>query len=124
LLCGRAKTSFIKNKAKKSILVSVKKNLFQEYSDHYKKGSLLSLRDEMSSSQQQGEGHPFESAFEPNRDDISSGMVVVRPPRNFIDNDENYGPLTCFPFYLENESSLPSGFQAFLLLCTSFFVLR
>ncbi len=62
-------------------------------------------------SQQSGGDPEGIIAFEPNRDDISSGMVVVQPPRNFIDNDENYGPLTCFPFHLENESTLPPGFQ-------------
>jgi hypothetical protein len=47
---------------------------------------------------------------EPNRDDISSGMVAVRPPRQFHDDSERFGALYCFPFHLEQES-LPPAFQ-------------
>ncbi len=53
---------------------------------------------------------------EPNRDDISSGMVAVRPPRNFHDDSERYSALYCFPFHLDQES-LPPAFQ---VLCYIF----
>ena len=50
-----------------------------------------------------------ETMLEPNRDDLSSGMVVV-PPRPIHDNEETSGPLVCFPFYLKEQSSLPTEF--------------
>ena len=51
-----------------------------------------------------------EFALEPNRDDISSGMLVV-PSKPILDDENNYASLLCFPFYLVDESTLPPGFQ-------------
>ena len=45
--------------------------------------------------------------LEPNRDDLSSGMVVV-PPRPIHDNEQIAGPLICFPFHLKEQSALPT----------------
>ena len=45
--------------------------------------------------------------LEPNRDDLSSGMMVV-PPRAIHDNEQNAGPLICFPFHLKEQSALPA----------------
>ena len=49
----------------------------------------------------------------PNRDDISSSMVVI-PPGPILDDPEYFAPLLCFPFHLKEESALDKSLQELL----------
>ena len=51
--------------------------------------------------------------IQPNRDDISPGMVVL-PSEPLVDDPDHYAPLICFAFHTKEESSLPKALQQVL----------
>ena len=63
-----------------------------------------------SQQQQHQHSHPNN---QPNRDDISPGMVVI-PCEHILDDPAQFGPLMCFAFHSKEESSIPKSLQQVL----------
>lgn len=56
------------------------------------------------------EHQPVQPNQQPNRDDISPGMVLL-PSEPILDVPELFGPLICFAFHTKEEASVPKALQ-------------